>query len=193
MDIVKEYSYGRSTSSFLKNNNLSDAYIIGAWEVKGSDDEEMDYTNMVATAVPINAYFDRNIVFNLNNGNPDKGFMYYRIPSKEENKNNYALIKEKGLPDLMLGKPDLKKIFEDETDIDCYTTVYYMPINYIWKGDKYSAYLPLMIRNDLLDKYNLSEAPIPDDANIRSFELTEEQIQLYNEGKITIEDIVGSN
>jgi len=193
MDIVKEYSYGRSTSNFIKNNQLDDTYIVGAWEVKGSDIEGNDYTNMVATAVPINAYFDRNIAFNLNNGNHEKGFMYYRVPSKQENDNNYALIKEKGLPDLMLGKPDLKKIFEDETDIDCYTTIYYMPINYIWKGDKYSAYLPLMIRNDLLDKYNLSEAPIPDDANISSFELTEEQIQLYNEGKITIEDIVGSN
>ena len=193
MDIKKEYSYGRSTSSFIKDNKLDEANIIGAWEVKSLKEERKEYTNMVATVVPINAYFNRNIASNLNNGDPNKGFMYYRIPSEEENKEYFETIKKDGLPEVMIGKPDLKEIFGEDVDTECYTIVYYMPINYIWKGDAYSAYLPLLVRNDLLDTYGLTEAPLPEDANMSSFELTEEQINLYYAGSITIEDIVGSN
>ena len=193
MDIKKEYSYGRSTSAFIKDNKLDEANIIGAWEVKSLKEEKKDYTNMVATVVPINAYFNRNIASNLNNGDPNKGFMYYRIPSEKENKEYFETIKKNGLPEVMIGKPDLKDIFDDDVDTECYTIVYYMPINYIWKGDAYSAYLPLLVRNDLLDTYGLTEAPLPEDANMSSFELTEEQIDLYYAGSITIEDIVGSN
>ena len=189
MDIRKEYSYGRSTSAFIKDNKLDKANIIGAWEIKGSK----EYTNMVATVVPINAYFDRNIAMNLNDGDPDKGFMYYRVPAEEENNEHYEAIKGNGLPEVMIGKPDLERIFGEDVDTDRYTIVYYMPINYIWKGDAYRAYLPLLVRDDLLEKYDLEEAIIPEDANMSSFELTEEQIQLYNEGKITIEEIIGSN
>lgn len=189
MDIRKEYSYGRSTSAFIKDNKLDEASIIGAWEIKGSK----EYTNMVATVVPINAYFDRNIAMNLNDGDPDKGFMYYRVHAEEENNEHYEAIKGNGLPEVMIGKPDLGKIFGEDVDTDRYTIVYYMPINYIWKGDAYRAYLPLLVRDDLLEKYDLEEASIPEDANMSSFELTEEQIQLYNEGKITIEEIIGSN
>ena len=193
IDVLKEYSYGRSTSSFITEHDLDKSYIIGAWQVRESATGKTDYTNMVATVVPINAYFDRNIAANLNNGNPDKGFMYYRIPSAEEIADSYETIRIKGMPEVMIGSPDLDQTFGEGAIKDNYSIVYYMPINYIWKGDAYSTYMPLLARNDLLDKHNLSEAPVPDDANISSFELTEEQIQLYNEGKITIEDIVGSN
>ena len=193
MDIRKEYSYGRSTSAFIKEHDLDKNYIIGAWQVRESATGKADYTNMVATVVPINAYFEKNIASNLNNGNPDKGFMYYRIPSAEEIAENYETIRRKGIPEVMIGSPDLDQVFDEDTIKENYTIVYYMPINYIWKGDAYKAYLPLMTRNDLLDMHRLSKAPLPEDISIHNFELTEEQIQLYNEGKITIEDIVGSN
>ena len=193
MDFQKEYSFGRNASAFLKENKLDNAYIVAAWESASIKGERIDYLNMIGTIVPINAYLKKNIAFNLNGGDPDKGYAYLKKNSKEEKEELISLIKEKGLPDVLVGKPNLDLIFDEDAYETDYTIVYYMPVNYIWKADAYRAYITLSLRNDLLETHNLSEAPLPQDISISSFELTEEQFRLYNEGKITLEDIVGSN
>ena len=193
LDIQKEYSYGRSASEFIKENKLDQTKIVAYWEGKSlKSGGRVDFTNHVATAVPINAYFDHNITINLNDGDPHKGFVFFRISTDEENEKNFALIRENGLPDVLLGGVNLDAVFGEDVDTDCYTIVYYMPLNYIWKGDMYRAYMSLSVRNDLLEEYDLSEAALPDDVLTLNLELTEEQIRLYNEGKITLEDIIGS-
>ena len=115
--------------------------------------------------------------------------MHYRIASEEEDAESIASWRENGVPDILLGKADLELVF-DGIDLDQYTLVEALPVNYIWKTSVSSGILPLCARNDIMDQYQLE--PLEDEGiNLwfNGFRVTDEMREAYENG-VPMEEIL---
>ncbi|MBR4656111.1 MAG: hypothetical protein IKO68_05980 [Oscillospiraceae bacterium] len=194
-EIQKEYSYGRHAAAFLKEHDLENSRIFSIWGTNASlagleeDDGLPHNSDYVGIPVLITAYYDRNICLNLNCGKDDEAYMHYRIASEEEDAESIASWRENGVPDILLGKADLELVF-DGIDLDQYTLVEALPVNYIWKTSVSSGILPLCARNDIMDQYQLE--PLEDEGiNLwfNGFRVTDEMREAYENG-VPMEEIL---
>ena len=161
-DIQLEYSYGRSAASFFKENQLDNRTILSAYGQNSSDiyREQIgveDYINTYDNAlpVPICAYLNHNIFLNLGNGLNEEAYMHYRIADYEKSKYDLAEWASAGIPEVLLGKPELEPIYGNETSIYDYSLVAVFKVNYIWKNQTSRGNVPVFIRNDLVEKSGL--------------------------------------
>lgn len=192
-----EYSYGRHASSSLSQFVADKRYIFCGWEDMVSTDpaeipdgvQRYINTDMVGAPILINAYFDHNICGNLNGGRDNEAYLHYRIASYAECVEATELWRQKGIPDVIIARPDLSAVYGDAVSYADYTLVDILPMNYIWKTTVMYYRIPVYVRNDLLDEYGLEEL----ESNLKYFtdglEITEEMRERFENGE-PIEEIL---
>lgn len=163
LEIQVDYCFARNMAAFLKDSGLSkDPLIFCKWNYGGSTFAEAngneDYicTDIIGTAVPLTAYFERNIVFNLNDGIPDDAYVHHRSVSYEESRETAEKWRSKGIPNVVIGYPDLEDVYESDVTAADYTCVYSRDAGFIWKDIHNSGIATVYVRNTLLDKYGLT-------------------------------------
>ena len=174
-DILHPYFFGRDTAKFLKESGLSEALILTEWDSpvlsvseeetedeEGPDILELIDTNHLMSATTLDAYFDRNIISNLNFGLDEYAYNRHNKPTREENIQNLVHCRKNGHPDVLLGNVHLGSIFnQNEISLADYAPVYKMTSCgfSIWKNSYFSAYNYdyIYLRRDLLEQYGLEE------------------------------------
>ena len=188
-DVKYNYYYSEEVAAFLEEHDLTTLSIFGGWHEDGSlipfSNEEEDYVNtvMIGTAVPVNAYFDNNVFYNLNHGNPDKGFIYHRRPTNEEADDDLDEWRSKGYPDLIVGHPNLGLVYGDELNYKDYSLVDYVKSKFIWKTGAISEGMPIFVRNDLIDEYKLEILDGIEYTAVNGIEITNDMKERFYNGE----------
>ncbi|MDP4120111.1 MAG: hypothetical protein Q8876_03530 [Bacillota bacterium] len=130
-DIKQTYGTGRTTAAFIKKYNLQNYKIMGEWTIT----DKYSDTNLIAFS-SIAAYFDHNIIINLNNKSDGEPFRVHRFPTEAENNQNYKNWAAAGLPDVILGEPaDFKKIYGSSFKKSEYIVADKETCSLIWKDE----------------------------------------------------------
>jgi hypothetical protein len=193
LEVEKEYSYGRSVASFIKAHGLDHCRFLAAWDeggVTGGNDEELSNTFFVSAPVLINAYFDRNLCLNLNNGRDSEAYLHCMRADAASNERNLTAWRSVGPPELILGKPELEQLYENVSYKEDYTMVFAMRSNYIWKNRVSSSRFPMFARNDILERFGLHA--LDDDQlkyKIDGFSITPEMREAFENG-VPMEEIL---
>ncbi len=202
-DVRYEYSYGRSTSKWMREHHLEESRIFagwgwGGWDGKTSAELESDPSDkrlsedvyFVGNAVLINAYFDHNTCMNLNLGKDDEAYMHYRIATWDEIAYAKEEWKKAGYPELILGKVPISKIYGDEISYDDYSIVYLVPLNRIWKNYHSAVYIPMYARNDILEEHGLEPVQMEGlNEWLNGVVITDEMREQYANG-VPVEEIL---
>jgi len=135
LDVGRNYGTGREISAFLKDNDLDDLKIMVDWfrYIDLKTGEYYDDYNMLQ-GVPELAYFDRNIFANFNGGS-DITYLIHKI-EKDPSAMQAALAGIK--PDVLIGMPDLRKMYGSDVTLNDYQLVNIVHGNMIWKGEGYT-------------------------------------------------------
>lgn len=165
-DIQKDYAAGRSVSAFIKENDLDEYKIMGAWAIAYDEEDpsivESMNTNSIAYADNIAPYFEHNILYNYMHGEDSKNYSSHKLPSEEEVNRALAVWKEKGYPDILYMEPAIDLIWDcSELSYLDYTMVYCESVQRIWKTNVEYDYVTLHVRNDLLDETGLQPVQWP--------------------------------
>lgn len=182
-DIKYPYCYGREAATFLKDAELSNKLVLSDWisdsiyEKDASANEQYINTSLATTGVVVNAYYQNNVFFNINNGNGDEAFTYHRVVTCDESAQATARWRSEGIPDVIIGKPDLENVYGDSLSYDDYTLVALCESRFIWKTGMSRGQVPIYLRTDLLDACQLK--PIED----KHFALMVEGIDISDEMK----------
>lgn len=194
-DIKYDYCSSKKVASFLKENGLDSTIILGSWNENNSlapfYEENEGYVNtvMIGTAVPINAHLGKNVFFNLNHNDSERGFIFHRWPTSEESRNDLKEWRSYGVPDVIVGKPDLKLVYGNAYSYADYSLVALVRSKFIWKARCVSAAMPVFLRNDLLDAYGLEALEGVEYAFYNGVEITEEMRERLYNGE-SMEDIL---
>ena len=194
-DIRTNYCFGRETAEFIKKNDLDDKLILAQWSVEGSEYAESeghdDYINPNIDGIGtlLSAYFSQNMSLCLNNKDDDKAYTFYKKSSYKESQENIIILKEQGVPDLILGKPRLELVYGKELDYSDYSLVKIIHFNYIWKTGKIRYYLPIFMHNSLISQYEMNPITGIDEIMINGFTITEEMKEQFENG-VSVEEIL---
>lgn len=158
-EVVYQYGFARQLATYLNQHGLVDYGVMVRWMQLTDENGKISYTNTNQTVngVALNAYYDTNVITNMNGGDPDMTYVTHRIPTEEENKANLEAWHEKGLPPITFDRCQLKTVFPEYRDIyvQHYTTVLILPEYHLWKaGYQYSEHR-LYVRNDIAHKHLL--------------------------------------
>ena len=186
LEIQKEYCYGRSIWSFITDNELEELSIFSSWK---TSEEEVD-TNMYGDISTILAYFDNNIIANV-----DTDYLTYKSASVELNEKKRKEWKSLGVPDMLIGPVDLEWVYGDEISLEDYTVVHVLYSDHIWKGREAMVRVPIFLRSDLLDEYGLqqieaSAMEMYSYTGSLSYDITDDMIEAYKGGDLTIDEIL---
>lgn len=191
-EINQNYFYGREVATFLKEKGISTKMAFSNWnngyiDLDNYNDGHDDYLNtyMIDDAILILPYFDENIFYNLNGGKNSKAFVYHKIPSYYACRSMVAEWRKAGVPDLIIGHPDLGMVFDDDTTYEDYALVKEVKYGFIYKNMSSSLKIPVYIKRELLEQYELTEL----DNNMYDLRITDEMIEDYKSGK-SAEDIL---
>lgn len=194
-EIQLDYSYGRSLSSFIKENGLDKRSIAMAWSEGVTDPTRLDFyeemdTSMNWIPVSLAAYFGKNIVYNFNDGSDLLGYVIHRKTTGDENRRRIENWKNRGVPEILLGPVDVELLTDNSVTINDYVPVSEIVANYIWKGNDRREGTFLLIRKDMLDEYGLKPIVLPDGViNNKGFVITDEMKKQYMNGE-SIEEIL---
>ena len=162
LEIQVDYCFARNLAAFLKDSGLSeDPLIFYEWSYGGSlypeaqGNEDYICTDVIGGAVPLNAYFDHNLVFNLNEGKNDEAYVHHRTVDYEESRTTAASWRNRGIPDVVIGYPDLEYVYGSEVSVEDYTCVYFAHAGFIWKDNKNEGIETIYVKNELAEKYKL--------------------------------------
>lgn len=159
-DICVPYNCGRETASFLDKTGLSNALIYSDYSDFSIDDDMPDF-NTPNYAVQIDAYFEHSVI-----ANSEKGYITHIVLSEKEENQIKKELKQKGIPDVLLGMYPLHEVYGDRVELSDYVPVYKMcsTVPAIWKTSCYTEkdgnYDFVFLRKDLLDKYKLEPIPM---------------------------------
>jgi len=161
-EVRYQYGFSQQLATFLDNHGLTEYGIMVRWQQLTDENGKVIYnnTNQTVNGVALNAYYDKNIVINMNGGLPDMTYVTHRIPSLEENEAVLQSWKEAGMPAITLDRCQLKSLFPEYRDvyIECYTDVLFLPEYHLWKsGYTYSKH-HLYVRNDIARKHFFSKS-----------------------------------
>ncbi len=162
-EVRQDYSYGRAVASFIREKDLENCTLFSGWNngvinVENYNEGHDDYINTywIDSAIPIVAYFDHNIFYNLNSGDDNKAFVYRKIPSYSVSRSMVDDWKKSGAPDLIFGYPKLEQVYGDSFSYSSYSLVEAFECGNIWKDKQARAVLPVFARNELLDEKGLT-------------------------------------
>lgn len=194
-DIKYDYCYSADLAEFIKQNGLESAMILSGWSEEKTlnadtgESEEYPNTFVVANVVPVNAYFKRNLAFNLNFGEDSRAFMYYKKPDPARSASDVEKWREAGIPGLIIGKPDLEQVYGDGIGYGDFSLVAAVEYRFIWKASARVTYMPVYLRNDLLEEYSLEPLSGLEYAFINGITLTDEMKEQLENG-VPIEEIL---
>jgi len=154
LDVHFQFYYGRGMAEFFEENNLTNLVIVSHWMDEDYDyDGEIEYdTNYVHPPVNIYPYFDDDrFVVNM-----QEGYCTHIAPSEQEIQEDINAIKACGVPDVLIASVDVGLLTDGEYRMIDYSPVYVMEVHIIWKGEEYPAYDYVYMRNDLIEKYGLT-------------------------------------
>ena len=194
-DVKLEFSYGRKGSDYIQFNNLDNGLILSGWgesgvEIIGHDSGLYRNVYEVGSPVLLNAYFDHNICYNLNGGKDNEAYLHYKIPTDNEIQAALLEWRSVGIPEVLLGKPDLDLLYKGDISLSDYTLATILQVHYIWKNSITGGYIPLYVRNDLLSTHNIE--PNVDEGIkylIEGLPITEDMKEQVREG-VTVEEIL---
>ena len=158
LDIKEQYYPSRKTAMFIKENNLDEYRIMAEWHE--DYDREGTFlsfdTNYIGSAVAMLPYFDHNILYTLNNGNDLLAYDMHKVADDTENAANIKSWREKGLPDILYGTPELSRVYNgEECNYADYRVVYKMKSGIIWKNLQVQDYIRIYVRKKLADNLSL--------------------------------------
>ena len=158
-EVRYQYGFSRQMSEFLDRHGLDEYGVMVRWMQLTDENDVVTYvnTNQTVNGVALNAYYDTNIVTNMNGGDPNKTFATHRIPDEEEVEAVLQKWKDDGFPEITLDRCQLKTLFPSYRDVytQFYTEVLVMPEYHLWKtGYKHTSH-KLYVRNDIARKHLL--------------------------------------
>jgi hypothetical protein len=162
--------------SFLQRYNLIDENIFAAWEVNPVEpsalpDNTFTDTNATQTnqaqlalvtnplaqpgALLLNVFLDHNIIANLNNGDPNKGYLINRtLVFPEQREKVFKQWATKGLPTVTIDMPALDVVFSSTDELTHHYRIAYMDHQYrIWKFSRSHIPFTIYLHEDLWQKY----------------------------------------
>ncbi|MBQ0092936.1 MAG: hypothetical protein KBS45_06395 [Clostridiales bacterium] len=155
------YGYAADVSAYLDEHGLAEYGIAVRWKLDlGDDGNTYMNVNQTVNGVAINAYYDRNIVINMNGGEEKQTFASHRIPTDEETARTLAAWEEAGLPSVTLDKVQLGVLFPQYGDVfrSHYVCVLRVPEYHLWKDDLQYAMHSVYVRKDLAVAKGLAPA-----------------------------------
>lgn len=153
LDVFICYAKGKKEAEFIKENHLDKYKIMTDWYK-----EDCTNTGINGTWLTIAPYFNKNIFYNFNEQNPNQNYVFHKEINKEGNALAYKHWKQKGLPDVIAGSPDLSVVFGDYNYSNLYVTVYTNNTTYIQKGVPLGDEVTIIqVKKELAEKLNLKE------------------------------------
>lgn len=156
-EVLYPYGFSDALAEYLQDSGLSEYGIMVRWKVDKDADGHLwdNNTNQTVNGVALNAYFEENIVLNMNGGDPAMPYVTHRIPSGEEVASELERLRKQGLPAVALDKVQLDVIFSEFSDRDTYFDTYYtdvltLPEYHLWKRGWQLSKHHLYVRNDLI-------------------------------------------
>ena len=205
-DIKDDYSYGRDLAAFLKENNLADKIIFEpylAWETEKKDDngkisgtdktEEVTHYMLPAGDSTLMAYFDDNLIANNCYKETGQYYRHYQVKSEEDLTAACEEWRSLGVPDVLLGKVDLDRIYGKDIDISDYVPVYVEKQNKYYKETSFHEKGLVYVRKALAEELGLEPIDISEMFPLEvlaEFRITEEMKEQYRAGELTGDDIV---
>ncbi|MBQ9543582.1 MAG: hypothetical protein IJV00_00480 [Clostridia bacterium] len=194
-EIKSNYYFARDAAGFIREYSLDEKLILGPWnngmiDVDDYNEGNEDYFNcyMIDDAVPITAYFDRNIFFNLNGGDDSMAYVLHRIASYPECRQAAAGWSAAGKPDVIVGHPKLGYVYDGLT-YDDYTMVKLIEFGFVWKDQRHPAYMPVYLKNALADELGLGPQDNGGLIDFDGFRITPEMLEQYENG-VPLEEIL---
>ena len=195
LEIQYDYCFARAMAVFIKENNLDDLMILGNWNEDASELDNGNYATYVnpyvsGVGVPLNAYFDHNIIFNFNDGDDHKAYVLHKKANFAESYEKIEEWKCRGVPEMIIGRPKLEDVYGDELSYKEYTCIYRKNNNFIWKDKVQKSVSLIYLRNDIFAAKDLCEV---DDSDIQyrmdGFTITSEMREQYESG-VPVEEIL---
>ncbi len=158
-EVIYQYGFAQQLAAYLNQHGLVDYGVMVRWMQLTDENGMISYTNTNQTVngVALNAYYDTNVITNMNGGEPDMTYVTHRIPTNEENEVTLEAWREQGLPPITFDRCQLKTLFPQYRDVyvSHYTSVLVLPEYHLWKaGYQYSEHR-LYVRNDIAHKHLL--------------------------------------
>lgn len=161
LDFRYNYCDGRAVADFIKKHRLEACSIMESWS---------DNTQYVNTNAPnINdqrgpvyaAYFDKNIIMNLNRGAEWPSYVNHQVPTVEEVDAEFKRWASLGAPDVLIVGSGKHSVFDSKVTLSNYTLVTEIQNGIIVKDfqfypdTKAIGWTRIFLRTDLLDRYGL--------------------------------------
>ena len=161
-EIKYDYCSSKKMAAFIREHGLEEATFLARW----SDEEEPINVNALyakVNPVAIMPYFSHNFCLNLNEGRENMAYIRHVVATPKESVDTLERIREKGLPEGLIGSVDLKLIYGEDVDPLSYVPVYEITPFYVtvWKymrvnvSNVHKNYI--YMRKDVLEKYGLQE------------------------------------
>lgn len=160
-DVQYDYWFGRRVSAFIEQNELKGLGVLSEWSEVNPKGLLADYEKgedgsiIVALPVAINAYFDGNVCYNLNEGRDDEAFLYHRLTPISDTPSTLNSWRTKGKPAVLLGRPNLKRLFSGAVSYDDYTLVLEAEYYFAWKDSLDKGIVPVYVRNEIAQQLGL--------------------------------------
>lgn len=158
-EVRYQYGFSKQLATYLDNHGLTEYGIMVRWMQLTDENGKPTYnnTNQTVNGVALNAYYDENIVINMNGGAPDMTYVTHRIPADEETQEALESWRDAGFPAITLDRCQLKSLFPQYRDVytEFYTSVLSLPEYHLWKGGYTYTKHHLYIRNDIVRKHLL--------------------------------------
>ncbi len=155
MEIQVNYSSAKDIAEFITENELEDDLLMTQW-ISDTAGTGLVRTNINDQFVPaVLAYFDENIFYTFNDGDNSLSYNTHILPTQSEIDAAYSKWKQLGAPDILIGRPDLYSVFQDEVTMDDYTLIKVITEKRITKDDflRLGSFVYIYARNDLVDYY----------------------------------------
>ena len=159
-EIEKEYAVGRSLSGYIAEHELDHYKIMTSWRCLYDAEDSTRVisvdTNCCTLAMDIAPYFQDNIIYNFAEGKQEGNYISHKVPTDEENEQNYAKWRALGKPDVLLMYPDFSSVWPDgEVTAKDYVSVYSVRADQIWKMVSENTYVHLYVRRELAEELGL--------------------------------------
>ena len=162
-DVVSSYGTGRNEYTFLEENGLENSKILVEWsKVFESEDVAGDYSVYAPAfsqqGVSLAPYFDGDAILNSPHINGDSYSYEHSLPNTEEADTTLKLLADAGYPEVILGNPDMEKIYgENGLSLKDYTLVFRENAANIRKAIIGNSTSYLYVRNDICEKKGLKK------------------------------------
>lgn len=172
-EIGHEYEASRAIATFLKEYHLDEKRIIASWGQNEIDDNDEVLSNPYARhsvfvmnhAIDAFPYFEHNLFLNLNRGRDDMAYVLHKSSDVKTVQAEMQNWKEQGIPDVMIGQPDLRLVYGDVVHPADYVPVFEInpSLANIWKDFIISEDYEIdyiYLRKDLLEEHGLKQLDV---------------------------------